>query len=416
MNKLLLSPTGFAAVLKSVGGTLLLLLLAGVCHQPASAQYLTTTRAGFVNRVEGQVIVQRVGNEENEAGRASLGTQLKEGDQLATLQGSRAEILLSPGSYLRLNENSRVRALGTRFSAMRFEILKGSVIAEVSAEENTTIKATNPLEIVTPHGSIAVAKTGVYRFDVQKNTTEVSAFRGECFLGTRDALLAKNALKISKGKTVRLNGSNAAAPELAKIDRPAADDFDEWSFQRAETLVAAHHSVLSRSSALTSLTGGWIFDPFYNCYTFVPFGRRYYTPYGFGFYNSLSACSCGSGYWYPYYGSGPYNNVGTGTGSSVNPSSVPRLRGENDRSTTVSREVSVGRRVDPGEPATTFSRSTNPGFSDPFSRGVDSSSRAWGGSTVSSPSATSTPAPSAGRTTDGGSSGSGRSTGGRGVN
>ncbi|HZS04118.1 MAG TPA: FecR family protein [Blastocatellia bacterium] len=416
MNRIL--PASVSLPSKLVWFSLLVLVAAGVCRQPASAQYLASTKAGFVNRVEGKVLIQRAGNELNNAGRASLGTQMKEGDQLITTADSRAEVLLSPGSYLRLDGSTKLRAVGTRFSAMRFELLAGSVIAEVSAEENTNIKQENPLEVVTPHGSVAITKTGVYRLDVRDTYTSVSTHKGELYLGTRDQAVAKTALKVSKDKVARLTGS-AATPEIAKLDRYNTDDFEEWSFQRAETLVAAHRSVLSRSSSLGTLASGWIFDPFYNCYTFVPFGRRFTTAYGFGFYSSYGSCGCGNyGYWYPYYGSGPYNTVGTTAGSSINPSLTPRVRGDSDRHTTVAREVNVGRRVDVAPPS--FSRGTDSRFPDAASHSMDS--RSWGPSVSSGGGDRSISAPSVspgrvdtGRSVDSGGSSGGRG-GGRGVN
>ena len=370
MNSTVLASVGFASRSKSVGVALLLLFIIVACQRPANAQYLASTKAGFVNRVEGRVMIQRAGHELSEAGRASLGTQMKDGDHLITTASSRAELLLSPGSWLRLDGATRVRAISTRFSGMRFEVLSGAVIAEVSAEENAPIKRENPLEIVTPHGTVNIARTGVYRFDVQAGYTNATAYNGELYLGTREQLLAKTAPKVGKGKFAHLTGGNAAAPEVAKIDADVTDSFFDWSFQRAETLVAAHRSVLSRSSSLASLSSGWIFDPFYNCYTYIPFGRRFYTGYGFGFYSSFSACNCNGwgGYWYPYYGSGPYNSAGTGYGSSVTPTVTPRTRGDSDRSATVVRPVSVGRRVDVAPPSF-----NSPGMS---SRGLDG----WGAS------------------------------------
>ncbi|MFN7949113.1 MAG: FecR domain-containing protein [Blastocatellia bacterium] len=383
MNSLIPVSFRLASAAKPLAFAMLALLLAVLCQQSASAQYLASTKAGFVNRVEGKVMIQRAGHEFNEAGRASLGTQMKDGDQLITTASSRAELLLSPGSWLRLDGSTRVRAISTRFSGMRFEILSGSAIAEVSAEENATIKRENPLEIVTPHGSMNIARTGVYRFDVKDGYTNATAYNGELYLGTREQLLAKTAPKVGRGKFAHLTGSNAAAPEIAKVDADVTDGFFDWSFQRAETLVAAHRSVLSRSSSLTSLSSGWIFDPFYNCYTYIPFNRRFYTGYGFGFYSSFSACNCNGwgGYWYPYYGSGPYNSAGTGYGSSVTPTVTPRTRGDSDRSATVVHPVSVGRRVDVAPPSI-----NSPGMS---SRGVDTfgasvPTRSMGGSNVGS--------------------------------
>src|SRR5438105_1364154 len=90
----------------AVALSLLLIFVAGSLGQGASAQHLISTKAGFVNRVEGKVFIQRQDSENGEPGRASLGTQMRDGDWLITAADSRAEILLNPGSYLRMDEKA----------------------------------------------------------------------------------------------------------------------------------------------------------------------------------------------------------------------------------------------------------------------------------------------------------------------
>src|SRR5215813_6048656 len=111
--------------------TLASFLLALGLGATANAQYLISTKAGFVNRVEGKVYILRADSEDGEKGRASLGTQMNDGDTLSATAGSFAETLLNPGSYLRLNENTEIRAVSTNLNSVRFELIKGSVIAEV---------------------------------------------------------------------------------------------------------------------------------------------------------------------------------------------------------------------------------------------------------------------------------------------
>src|SRR2546425_12805744 len=84
----------------------LLALSSGVI---ANAQYLISTKAGFVNRVEGEVYVLRADDEDGEKGRASLGTQMRAGDRLSVAAHGSAEPLVNPGSYLRLGQNTRFR-------------------------------------------------------------------------------------------------------------------------------------------------------------------------------------------------------------------------------------------------------------------------------------------------------------------
>jgi hypothetical protein len=339
----------------------LLLPLALAClGRTASAQHLISTKAGFINRVEGKVSLQRQDSEEDEVIRASLGTQMKDGDRLSTATDSYAEILLNPGSYLRLDQKTEVRAVNTALTAVRFELLKGSVIIEVS-----TIDKKLPLEIGTPHGPVASAKAGLYRLDLKKGETVVRVQRGELFLGTREQLLAKSAIKIGKGKLTHFTAGFTGKPEIAKFDADLLlDDFDQWSFQRAETLVAANYAVLRRAGYDRTLAFGWIFDPFFNCYTFIPRSWYAVTPYGFSFYRNFGDCGCY--FYYPRYGSGNYGGgTTTAGGSNPRPSSQPRVtpNNSNDGRTSIRREIPPSRRIDSDSPGSSVgsSRTFDPG-------------------------------------------------------
>lgn len=300
--------------------TLASFLLALGLGATANAQYLISTKAGFVNRVEGKVHILRADSEDGEKGRASLGTQMRDGDRLSTTAKSFAETLLNPGSYLRLNENTEIRAASIDFNSVRFEVIKGSVIAEIGEISKNT-----PIEIVTPNGALTIAKPGLHRIDVKESVTLVAVRQGEINLGTREDLAANKSIKIGHGKVATLNGSGQLGKsDIAKLDKDAVDKFDTWSFNRAQTLTAANISSLRRSRTLTAFTGGWYYDPFFNCYTFMPFGSAFWSPYGFGFFNNYRNCT-----WYnPYYGGGYY---GGGGGGGVVTHLPPRAVAGNDR-------------------------------------------------------------------------------------
>jgi FecR-like protein len=290
----------------------------------ANAQYLISTKAGFVNRVEGEVYVLRADGDGDEKGRASLGTQMRAGDRLGVAANGFAEALLNPGSYLRLSENTEVRAVSVDLDSVRFELIKGSVIVEIGQ-----IDKKSPIEIITPHGSLTVAKSGLHRIDAKGSSTLVAVRQGEIHLGTRSDFAANQSLKIKRGKVVTLTGSTQlgqpgppAPLDIAKLDKDAIDKFDTWSFNRAQALTEANVKALSRSGALTA---GWYYDPFYNFYTFVPSRSWFWSPYGFGFFNNDRDCSDYS----PYYYSGRSHRSQGGNASGANVS--PRVVSGNDR-------------------------------------------------------------------------------------
>jgi FecR-like protein len=304
-------------------------LLAPALGVTAKAQYLISTKAGFVNRVEGQVYILRADAEDGEKARASLGSQMRAGDRLSVEDEGFAETLLNPGSYLRLSENTEVRAVSIDLDAVRFELIKGSVIAEIGQIDKKT-----PIEIITPHGALTIAKSGLHRIDAKEKSTLVAVRQGEIHLGTRSDFVAKQSLKIKRGKVVTLSG--AARPgesDIAKLNDDAIDEFDAWSFNRAQALTAANVRALSRTGALTS---GWYYDPTYNFYTFVPTRSWFSSPYGFGFFNNYRDCY---GYTPHYYGGNYYYRppvlargaVSPGVSPRVSPRIPPRVVSGNDR-------------------------------------------------------------------------------------
>jgi hypothetical protein len=209
----------------------------------ANAQYLISIKAGSLNWVEGEVYVLRADGGDGEKERATIGTQMREGDRLSVAANSYAEALLNPCSYLRLSENTEVRALSVDLDRVRFELIKGSVIAEIGRGDRKT-----PIEIVTPHGVLTIAKAGLHRIDAKGSVTLVAVRQGEIHLGTRDDFAANQSLKIKRGKAVTLTGPAQPGPsDIAKLDKNAIDKFDTWSFNRAQALTAANVKTPSRS-------------------------------------------------------------------------------------------------------------------------------------------------------------------------
>jgi uncharacterized membrane protein YgcG len=333
------------------------LLALGLCVV-ANAQYLISTKAGFVNRVEGEVNILRADGENGEKGRASLGTQMRAGDRLSVAANGFAEALLNPGSYLRLSENTEIRAVNIDFDSVRFELIKGSVIAEIGQIDKKT-----PIEIVTPHGALTIAKAGLSRIDAKGSATLVAVRQGEIHLGTRDYFLTNQSLKIKRGKVVTLTGPAWPGPsDIAKLDQDAIDKFDTWSFNRAQALTAANVRALSRSGVLTA---GWYYDQFSNFYTFVPSRSWFWSPYGFGFFNNYRDCH----YYTPYYSGGNYRGQG---GNASGAQASPRVVSGNDRG-------AITRSTDRRSIGTDYGSQSGGSHDSGWSRGGSSSSSTSGG-------------------------------------
>src|SRR5580692_1690298 len=122
---------------------------------------------GMLNYVEGQVAV---------AGQTvtpqSVGSvQLQPNQVLETGQG-RAELLLTPGVFLRVGDNSAVRLVSPGLANTRIEVLRGQAIVEVAELFND-----NNLWILMNGTSTRLDKQGLYAFDA--NARLVRVFDGK---------------------------------------------------------------------------------------------------------------------------------------------------------------------------------------------------------------------------------------------
>jgi hypothetical protein len=263
------------------------------------SQYVVSAKAGIVNIAEGDVSFERGGKVDM----LIASDVLRAGDVVKTGRDGRVEILLNPGSYLRLSANSEFSFIDTRLHMLELNLLKGSAIIEASMIVEMII-------VVTPQFKIPLVNGGLYRFNVGANeSSEIIARKGKV-QGVK--------LEIKEGKKAVIG---AGAPVITSFDKKSEDDFDVWSKERARIIVAANNKLsnraLRRNTSLSLSGNAWIFNPFMGSYTFLPGYWGIYSPYGYG-YNSCNPHSR----WNPCpqgdcrgYGGGGYTG-GSGSGST----------------------------------------------------------------------------------------------------
>ena len=240
------------------------------------SEHFIAAKAGVVNYIEGRPQVF-FGNEGRVA--AARG-EVRVGDLIKTGDSDRLEMLLNPGSYLRVGFNSELRVVDTAFSSMKFELIRGSAIVE-SATFNRKVHA---LVVGTPAGNVVFEKAGLYRLEVQPSAVHLAIQEGKAKWMKEGVEVA--TLKSGKRFVLAVPAQESEL-QFAKLDKKEADELDRWSRRRAEFLVAAN----SRLSPwqMTSLSsrypysqrGGWMFNPYFGCYTFLPFDGTFGSPYGF---------------------------------------------------------------------------------------------------------------------------------------
>ena len=122
---------------KMIGVALSILFTAictiGIYAQTSNSQYVISAKAGGVNYTSGDVKTTR--KDTTEALIVSIQDTLENGDQIQTGPDGRAEILLNPGSYLRLSENSTLEFTDTSFDSLRVKLRSGTAIVEVAGDD-----------------------------------------------------------------------------------------------------------------------------------------------------------------------------------------------------------------------------------------------------------------------------------------
>lgn len=255
--------------------------------------YVVSAKIGVLNAVEGDVSYKR---EQADWVRLTAGDELREGDTVKTGANGRAEILLTPGCYLRLAENSAFILTNPFVYRFRIDLTSGSAIIEASAIDG-------PMTVATPKSEFSIVKEGLYRFNL--------AADGRADVIVRKGRLAFGLLPIKENKKATIENGQLV---VASFDKKSVDSFDTWSQERARGLIALNKR-LSTPSIASNIAFGfvsntWIYSRRCGCYTFLPFGSGFSSPYGWGY----SVCNP---FWegyshYPSYGWGGWNNGNNG--------------------------------------------------------------------------------------------------------
>lgn len=276
-----------------------LLIAAGLATQGLHAQAFISAQSGVVHYVEGRVLI---GSHAVDA-RPGQFPAIKEGEVMSTEEG-RAEILLTPGVFLRVAENSSIRMVSTHLTDTRVELLTGSALVEVA-----DIPKDNAVTLLYKDRSISLRKTGLYRVDAEP--ARAAVYQGEAVVSA-----GSDQLTLKNGKQAPLDGVLVAEGFTTKEGGAGDDALFRWSKRRdgydSLASVYAAHSVLD--DGMSPYQSQWRFNPYFGMYSFVPGSYLGYSPFGFSYFSPGSAYQA---YFYdpffsPFFGFG--NNYGYGYG------------------------------------------------------------------------------------------------------
>jgi hypothetical protein len=233
----------------------------------------TFARLSYLN---GNVYIQRATELDYEE--ALINMPLTEGDRMGTTDG-RAEINLSRGKYLRLDQYTKIDFLNLpkrENDLTQIQLWTGSIYFSLGS-----LKREKCIEIHTSDVSLYILEDGLYRVDSKGDATEIFVFRGLIeAAGETGSVLIKDAQRLEaiEGHFVGHPSGFASAAE---------DSFDRWSQER-DYEVRKHMARRYLAAELEdfeyelSAYGEWIqIHPF--GYVWVPGGiDPYWRPYWHG--------------------------------------------------------------------------------------------------------------------------------------
>ena len=302
-----------------------------LCAGCVYAQYVISAHSGVIQLVEGKAYL----NDKAVDPKFGQFPDIKDGQEFRTEEG-RAEVLLTPGVFLRIGENSSIQMVSSRLTDTRVEVLSGSVIVECDE-----IPKDNSIMLLYKGNTMMLVKHGLYRVDSDPGRLQV--YDGEAIIKADSGQLT-----LKGGKQTSLTGVLMAE----SFDKNEGDELYRWSSRRANYLARANvSSAMSMRGSGDYYTagglggfGGWQFNPMFGLFSYVPYSGYGYSPFGYGLWSPYTVMYA------PYIGGGGYGGARTPVTAAV---------------------ASSG-------------RSPFNGSSSPFSRGVGSSSSGFAAGPTSS--------------------------------
>jgi hypothetical protein len=224
---------------------------------------MISAKAGLVNYVDGQTNVR-------------LHEQVLEGAPIETQAQGHVEVLLTPGSFLRLGNDSIAVLDSVELDRVAIRLLEGTALIEVGEVDKHT-----PIRVTSGNLRAMISKRGIYRFS--GNTASVIDGKLE---------IVDQHKTVKKGYQITSNPDSYVANTFINTSN---DDLDRWSQSRSAALANANALAYNDRAAGTYSTLGyypywdvyggrssWIYSSLLGGFTFIPLhGYRSYYGYSF---------------------------------------------------------------------------------------------------------------------------------------
>ncbi|HEX4170022.1 MAG TPA: FecR domain-containing protein, partial [Bryobacteraceae bacterium] len=198
--------------------------------------YTISAKPGVVNYVEGNAFL----NGREISTRNQKTTFLNANDTISTDLG-KAEVLLAPGVFLRIGDNTAVRMVSPSLTDTQVEVKKG----EAMIEADDIVKDSH-VTVVNGGGTAVIEKNGLYRF-AGNEPRRIAVLEGKVQVSYGD-----RKSDVGKGHEIVLEDRL----KTNKFDTKQQDDLYAWSNVRAEYNAASSFQA-AKDVDLSSYGGAW---------------------------------------------------------------------------------------------------------------------------------------------------------------
>jgi hypothetical protein len=251
-----------------------------------------SARPGTLNYIEGaasidgrRVLPQSIGS-----------AALDPGQVLVTGHG-KAEMLLTPGIFFRLGDNSAAKLVSPDLTKTVVDLDRGRAAVEVDQ-----IFPQNNIQIVVNGIPTQLIKPGLYEFDADNGGVRVFEGKAEVLDHENKWVGVKGHHELALGEGVNLKSHDFDADA-------GKDDLYNWSSLRSEYL-AQGNTQIAGEYGYAGFAPGWYWNPYGYDYTFVGLDP-FWSPFGWGFYGGGIY---GRGFYGRGYGGRGFGGPGYGGG------------------------------------------------------------------------------------------------------
>ena len=234
----------------------------------------------------------------------SIGTAELQTGQTLTTQEGKAEVLLTPGVFLRLGSNSSVKMVSPSLINTQVVLEQGHAILEVDE-----LHKENDIRIAAGGSTVEPLKTGLYDIDLRNQQLRV-------FDGKASVMESDEHATVKGGHELSLDNT-AGKLKSTKFNKKQNEQGDlyKWSSLRSSYLAEANVNAAGLYADYGMGPWGpgwwgadWYWDPWFDTFTFIPGDGIFYSPFGWGFYSPWWVTEAplygyfgyGYGYGYPY--------------------------------------------------------------------------------------------------------------------